>query len=101
MSKSGDVAEYRSGTGKPEGENDGMNSLKRSLTDSESNGNRKSKVQCIEYVYTCSEKHIIADVCNFQICTLNLHNTGIVVFYILPSLLIAFLQEVVHFKTSE
>jgi gamma-aminobutyric acid type B receptor len=44
VSKSGDVAEYRSGTGhRPDSENNGMNSLKRSITDSESSANRKSK----------------------------------------------------------
>ena len=57
VSKSGDVAEYRSGTGhRPDSENNGMNSLKRSITDSESSANRKSKVQYIHvhvHVHVC------------------------------------------------
>ena len=44
VSKSGDVAGYRSGTGRSDGENEG---IKKSVTDSESNENQKSKVRII------------------------------------------------------
>ena len=44
VSKSSDAAGYRSGTGRSDGENDG---IKQSVTDSESSGNRKSKVRNI------------------------------------------------------
>ena len=58
VSKSGDVAEYRSGTGhRPDSENNGMNSLKRSITDSESSANRKSKVQYI-HMYMCMYMYV-------------------------------------------